>query len=37
MQIVKFVRESIFEITSDELDGLLEKLELGLNFTCEER
>ena len=37
MQISKFIRNSIFEITEDELDGLLEKKELGLNFKCEEK
>ena len=37
MQIAKFIHNSIFEITKDELDGLLEKKELGLNFKCEEK
>lgn len=37
MQIVKFVRESIFEITADELEGLIEKRDLGINYTCEEK
>ena len=37
MQIAKFIHNSIFEITEDELDGLLEKKELGLNFKCEEK
>ena len=37
MQLSKFIRRTIYEINRDELDGLLEKRELGLNFTCEEK
>lgn len=37
MQISKFIHNSIFDINKDELEGLIEKRDLELKFTCEER